>query len=74
MEAQETVLKLGAQYWQNLNVFISKKKINCSIEQRKALKYAMLVPTQIPSAYQSTRLLALLQIAKQNGFNGQGGD
>ena len=39
MEAQETVLKLGAQYWQNLNLFISKKKINFFHQQTSLFFY-----------------------------------
>jgi len=34
----------------------------------KALKYAIQIPVQLPSAYQSVQLLALLEEAKSNGF------
>lgn len=50
-----------------MNLLISKK-IKTTADQMKALKYAMKIPVQFPSAYQSVQLLALLEEAKSNGF------
>lgn len=68
VEAQKTVLELGADYWKSLSDFISTKKVKINAEQLKGLKYAMRIPIQFPSAYQSVQLLALLEEAKSNGF------
>ncbi len=68
VEAQAKVLELGAAYWSKVNDFVTTKRVPCSPEQLKAMKYALRIPTQFPSAYQSLQLLALLEEAKANGF------
>lgn len=68
IEAQKTVLELGSVYWKVVNEFVISKKIISTADQMKALKYAMQIPVQLPSAYQSVQLLALLEEAKSNGF------
>ena len=68
VEAQEKVLELGATYWSKVNDFVVTKRVPCSPDQLKAMKYALRIPTQFPSAYQSLQLLALLEEAKTNGF------
>lgn len=68
VEAQKTVLELGADYWKAISEFVTAKKIKTNADQLKALKYAMRIPVQFPSAYQSVQLLALLDEAKSNGF------
>jgi len=68
IEAQKTVLELGADYWKAVSEFVTAKRIKATADQLKALKYAMRIPVQFPSAYQSIQLLALLEEAKSNGF------
>lgn len=68
VEAQKTVLELGADYWKAVSEFVTAKRIKTTADQLKALKYAMRIPVQFPSAYQSVQLLALLEEAKSNGF------
>ena len=68
LEAQKKVLELGADYWKRVNAFVLQKRISVSDGQLKALKYAVRIPVQIPSAYQSIQLLALLENARANGF------
>ena len=68
VEAQAKVLELGAPFWKKVNDFVLNKKINKSPEQIKAMTYALRIPTQFPSAYQSLQLLSLLEIAESNGF------
>lgn len=68
VEAQAKVLELGATYWSKVNDFVVTKRVPCSPDQLKAMKYALRIPTQFPSAYQSLQLLALLEEAKANGF------
>ena len=68
IEAQKKVLDLSATFWNTLNKFIVAKKINMSADQAKAMKYALRIPVQCPSAYQSLQLLSLLEEAESNGF------
>jgi len=68
IEAQKKVLDLSAPFWNTLNKFIAAKKINMSADQAKAMKYALRIPVQCPSAYQSLQLLSLLEEAESNGF------
>ncbi len=70
VEAQKIVLGLGADYWKAVIEFITVKRINTTSDQLKALKYAVRIPVQFPSAYQSVHLLDLLEKAKSNGFKG----
>lgn len=68
VDAQKQVLELGANYWKSVELFISNKRVKVTADQIKALKYAIKIPTQLPSSHQSTILLALLEEAKANGF------
>ena len=68
VEAQEKVLELGVAYWSKVNDFVTTKRVPCSPDQLKAMKYALRIPAQFPSAHQSLQLLALLEEAKANGF------
>ncbi len=68
IEAQKQVLEMGADFWKGIETFTKNKKLNASAEQLKALKYAVRIPTQFPSAHQSLQLLSLLEEAKANGF------
>ena len=68
VEAQSKVLELGADYWAKVNDFVLAKRVTFSPDQMKAMKYALKIPVQFPSAYQSVQLLALLEEAKANGF------
>lgn len=68
VEAQKQVLELGADFWKKIELFIKNKKVNISADQMKALKYAVRIPNQFPSAYQSVQLLSLLEEANANGF------
>lgn len=70
VEAQKIVLGLGADYWKAVIEFITVKRINTTSDQLKALKYAVRIPVQFPSAYQSVHLLDLLEKAKSKGFKG----
>ena len=70
VEAQAKVLELGADFWAKLNDFVLAKKVAFSPDQIKAMKYALKIPVQFPSAYQSVQLLTLLEEAKANGFKG----
>ena len=68
MQAQAKVIELGAEYWKSVEAFVKLKKVNASPDQLKALKYAVKIPVQIPSAYQSVQLMRLLEEAKANGY------
>lgn len=50
------------------NKFVLTKGLAFSPDQAKAMKYALKIPTQFPSGYQSMQLLKLLEEAKANGF------
>lgn len=68
MQAQTKVIELGAEYWISVEAFVKSKKVSASPDQLKALKYAVKIPAQIPSAYQSVQLMKLLEEAKANGY------
>lgn len=68
IEAQKKVLEFGADYWKLVNSFVLDKKIGTTAAQMKALKYAVRIPDQFPSAYQSIQLIELLEEVKANGF------
>ena len=68
MQAQSEVIRLGADYWKLVEAFVNSKKVSASPDQLKALSYAIKIPKQIPSAYQSLQLMKLLEEAKANGF------
>ncbi len=66
-EAQTEVLNLGAQYWQQVELFTTSRKIG-NTDMKKALWPAIRMPNKIPSPYQAKRLLELLELAKSEGF------
>lgn len=68
VEAQTKVIELSATYWLKVNEFVLTKGLAFSPDQDKAMKYALKIPTQFPSGYQSMQLLKLLEEAKANGF------
>lgn len=68
IEAQKMVIELGAEYWKKLHFFVISKRIPFSPSQQNALKYAVKIPQQIPSEYQSQQLISLQKIAESNGF------
>lgn len=68
VEAQTKVIELSATYWLKVNEFVLTKGLAFSPDQAKAMKYALKIPTQFPSGYQSMQLLKLLEEAKANGF------
>lgn len=68
IDAQKQVLDFGAEFWNRFNSFVVEKKYKLAAEQATAIKYAMRIPEQFPSAHQSLQLLALLDIAKTDGF------
>lgn len=59
---------MGADFWEKVDFIVRDKKINITADQQKALKYAMRIPVQFPSAYQSLQLISLLEEAKANGL------
>ena len=68
IEAQTKVLELGAEYWKSVQAFVVSKRIRVSPDQFKALKYAVQMPSQLPSPYQCLQLMLLLEEAKANGY------
>ena len=68
VEAQSKVLEYGAAFWKSVELFVKTKRVAVTPDQIKALKYAVKIPLQFPSAYQSVQLLQLLDEAKANGF------
>ena len=68
IESQKQVLGFGAEFWKSVNLFVLEKTMSMTADQATAIKYAMRIPTQFPSAYQSLQLLALLEKARADGF------
>ena len=68
VEAQCKVIEYGADLWKSIEIFAKKRKLLMSPDQIKALKYAIKIPIQHPTGYQSIQLLMLLEEAKANGF------
>lgn len=71
IEAQSKVLELGASFWRKVNDFVIQKKVGTTPDQNKAMTYALKIPANFPSAYQSLQLLALLNEAEANGFKSE---
>lgn len=67
VEAQAKVLEYTADQWKALQSFAMQKKI-VAPDDLTALKYACMIPMKVPSAYQSQRLLILLDKAEPEGF------
>ena len=68
VEAQETVIEFGSEFWKSVNEFASLHRIFISEDQKKALRYAMQIPNKIPNGFQSQKLLNLLEESKSNGY------
>jgi len=67
-EAQKRVIELGTDFWKKLNEFVLTKHISISPDQIKAMTYALRIPSRIPNARQSFKLIELLEEARANGF------
>lgn len=67
VEAQAKVLEYTADQWKALQSFAMQKKI-VAPDDLTALKYACMIPMKVPSAYQSQKLLILLDKAESEGF------
>lgn len=67
IEAQTKVLEYNANTWNKLYGFVAEKKL-ATPEEVVALKFACQIPNKIPSAYQSQKLLALMDKALAEGF------
>lgn len=67
IEAQTKVVNYGADYWKRLLAFIAEKKIPFHSEV-DALKIACNMPTKLPNAVHSQKLLVLLDKAVSEGW------
>ncbi len=67
VEYQKKVLEYGSEFWRRVNEFALLKKL-ISPESEIALKYAMQIPEKMPNAYQSIKLLELLDRSESEGF------
>ena len=70
IEIQRTVIGYGSDFWKRVREFALNKRISFTPDQMTAIKYAEMIPSKIPSSYQSKLLLALLNDAQANGFKG----
>lgn len=70
LENQNRVLELGGDYWISVHNFVSEKHIG-SPDGMQALKYAVQIPNKIPSAFQSVKLIELVELAEKEGFKGK---
>ncbi len=68
IEAQTLVLNLGSSFWSRVNDFVLINRLQFSPKTQVAMKYALQIPRQFPSTYQSKLLLDLLEKARENGF------
>jgi hypothetical protein len=68
IEAQTTVVNLGAVYWSNLSEWGRRNKLLSSNDE-KLLKIATGIPGKIPTDWQSVALLAILQRMEEEGFS-----
>lgn len=66
-EAQTKVIQISSEKWVEIHEF-AKSKALLSPDEAKAIKYACQMPTVIPSAYQSQRLLGLLDRLMSEGY------
>lgn len=66
-EAQAKILEYTADQWQNLSGFAKQKRM-LTPDLITALRYASQIPKELPSAYQSQKLLILLERALSEGF------
>ena len=66
-EAQINILKYSAQQWQSVLDFAKSKHL-ISQDEETILKIARQIPSKLPSAYQSHRLLMVLERVICEGF------
>jgi hypothetical protein len=69
INAQVEVVKYTAAQWTSLSEFVVRNHLVGSRTDVSALTIACRIPEKLPNAYQSKRLLALLQKAIDEGFN-----
>lgn len=69
INAQVEVVKYTAAQWTRLSEFVVRNHLVGSRTDVSALTIACRIPEKLPNAYQSKRLLALLQKATDEGFN-----
>jgi hypothetical protein len=69
INAQVEVVKYTAAQWTRLSEFVVRNHLVGSRTDVSALTIACRIPEKLPNAYQSKRLLALLQKAIDEGFN-----
>jgi hypothetical protein len=67
IDVQNEVLSFTANQWLNLMQFAQSKHFLTPDEQ-VAIRIAVKIPTRIPNAYQSRKLLALIERMKTEGF------
>lgn len=68
IEAQTSVVNLGAAYWSKLGEWGRQKKL-LSANDEKLLKVATKIPKTIPTDWQSVLLLAIMQRMEEEGFS-----
>lgn len=68
IDAQKLIFEKGKQYWEAVQKFILIRHCKVTEFQLKSLKYAINIPTTMPSGKQSQQLLVLEQEAIANGF------
>ncbi|MEW6131525.1 MAG: AIPR family protein [Acidobacteriota bacterium] len=68
IEAQTTVVTLGAAYWSRLGEWGRQNKL-LSANDEKLLKVASRIPKAIPTDWQSVALLSILQRMEEEGFH-----
>ena len=69
INAQVEVVKYTVAQWTSLSEFVVRNHLVGSRTDVSALTIACRIPEKLPNAYQSKRLLALLQKATDEGFN-----
>ena len=69
INAQVEVVKYTAAQWTSLSEFVVRNHLVGSRTDVSALTIACRIPEKLPNAYQSKRLLAILQKAIDEGFN-----
>lgn len=70
IDAQSMVVMHPAEFWERLSIFAAKEKL-LNKSYVAALQAATKIPSRIPNAVQSKKLLELLEIAKAEGFKEQ---
>lgn len=67
IDAQQEVYQLSASYWQALMAFVMTNRL-ATLQDKKALDVAVLIPERMPNAMQSKRLIELKKRAVEAGF------